>query len=90
MATVLNVSAEAMECSVCFEIYCNAHILRCGHTFCKVCIDQVSVNNRIVCPTCRKVTASNDVTKDYIIIKLIENLQVNRPKEKEEAKSKDC
>lgn len=50
-----------IECAVCFlpyteNIRCPIS-LTCGHTFCRLCVDQLTSNNyqqqRVKCPTCR-------------------------------------
>jgi hypothetical protein len=46
-----------MECGVCFSPYSSAHkplFLRCGHTFCSVCIDDLTLRDRANCPNCAR------------------------------------
>ncbi|XP_077327811.1 E3 ubiquitin-protein ligase TRIM39-like [Lithobates pipiens] len=47
-----------MECSVCLNIYSDPVILRCGHNFCRVCIDRVldtqGGSGGYSCPECRE------------------------------------
>ncbi|XP_040203113.1 E3 ubiquitin/ISG15 ligase TRIM25-like [Rana temporaria] len=47
-----------LECSVCLNIYTDPVTLRCGHNFCRVCIDRVldtqEVSGGYSCPECRE------------------------------------
>ncbi|XP_072001095.1 E3 ubiquitin-protein ligase TRIM39-like [Engystomops pustulosus] len=48
---------EELECSVCLSLYTDPVTLRCGHNFCRVCIEQV-LNTQdesavYSCPECR-------------------------------------
>ncbi|XP_056373767.1 E3 ubiquitin-protein ligase TRIM41-like [Hyla sarda] len=48
---------EELECSICLNLYTDPVTLRCGHNFCRVCIDQV-LNTQdgsgvYSCPECR-------------------------------------
>ncbi|XP_077330230.1 E3 ubiquitin/ISG15 ligase TRIM25-like [Lithobates pipiens] len=47
-----------LECSVCLNIYTDPVMLRCGHNFCRVCIDGVVETQRgsggYSCPECRE------------------------------------
>ena len=40
---------EALECPVCFEIVLQPAQTSCGHLFCKMCVEGVTV-----CPVCRE------------------------------------
>ncbi|XP_056373811.1 E3 ubiquitin/ISG15 ligase TRIM25-like [Hyla sarda] len=49
---------EKLECSICLNFYTDPVTLRCGHNFCRVCIDQV-LNTQdgygvYSCPECRE------------------------------------
>ncbi|XP_073479244.1 E3 ubiquitin-protein ligase TRIM39-like [Aquarana catesbeiana] len=52
-----NLRAE-LECSVCLNIYTDPVMLRCGHNFCRICIDRVLDTQRgsggYSCPECRE------------------------------------
>ncbi|XP_077327909.1 E3 ubiquitin-protein ligase TRIM39-like [Lithobates pipiens] len=47
-----------LKCSVCLNIYTDPVMLRCGHNFCRVCIDGVldtqEGSGDFFCPVCRK------------------------------------
>nr|DBA26135.1 TPA: hypothetical protein GDO54_010432 [Pyxicephalus adspersus] len=57
---------EDLTCSICFNIYEDPRILKCSHTFCKICLEniirtsdsylwRVSMGG-LKCPTCRGIT----------------------------------
>lgn len=62
-----------LECDVCRESFNTSnkapHILCCGHTFCKQCINMIRASPffTLRCPTCRK--ESSDSTINYMILK---------------------
>ncbi|KAM5172080.1 uncharacterized protein ACMZJ9_004935 [Mantella aurantiaca] len=47
-----------LECSICLNIYTDPVTLKCGHNFCRVCIDRVldtqGESGRYSCPECRQ------------------------------------
>ena len=53
-------------CAVCMEhlIDRNPKFLSCHHSFCQQCLQKLTNNSQVSCPTCRAVTAvpNNDVT----------------------------
>ncbi|XP_040197928.1 E3 ubiquitin/ISG15 ligase TRIM25-like [Rana temporaria] len=59
-----------MECSVCLKIYTDPVTLRCGHNFCRVCIDRVldtqEGSGDFFCPVCRKRFRSRPALKRNI------------------------
>ncbi|XP_068094263.1 E3 ubiquitin/ISG15 ligase TRIM25-like [Hyperolius riggenbachi] len=50
--------SEELECPICLAIYTDPVSLRCGHNFCRVCIDRVLDSQEgsagYFCPECRK------------------------------------
>ncbi|XP_018428859.1 PREDICTED: E3 ubiquitin/ISG15 ligase TRIM25-like [Nanorana parkeri] len=49
---------DELECSICLNIYTDPVTLRCGHNFCRVCIDRVLDTQKssgvYTCPECRE------------------------------------
>ncbi|XP_073471227.1 tripartite motif-containing 13-like [Aquarana catesbeiana] len=49
---------KELECSICLSIYTDPVILKCGHNFCRICIDRVLDTQRqsgsYSCPECRQ------------------------------------
>ncbi|XP_018409120.1 PREDICTED: E3 ubiquitin/ISG15 ligase TRIM25-like [Nanorana parkeri] len=50
---------EELNCSICLEVYVDPVTLRCGHNFCRECINRVLDSQRrcgvFTCPECRSV-----------------------------------
>ena len=55
------------RCAVCMEhlLDRNPRFLSCHHSFCQQCLQKLTNNSQMSCPTCRAVTAvpQNNVTK---------------------------
>ncbi|XP_072001157.1 E3 ubiquitin/ISG15 ligase TRIM25-like [Engystomops pustulosus] len=49
---------DELLCSICLSLYTDPVTLRCGHNFCRVCIDQVlntqDESGGYICPECRE------------------------------------
>ncbi|WKY02339.1 hypothetical protein Q1695_015976 [Nippostrongylus brasiliensis] len=57
---------SSIKCSICLDVMVEAVALRCGHSFCQMCLDDaINVDDR--CPECRR--HSNGI--------LIPNLRLN-------------
>ncbi|XP_023678026.2 E3 ubiquitin-protein ligase TRIM35-like [Paramormyrops kingsleyae] len=55
MATRSSVLEEELTCPVCYEIYRDPVVLKCSHSFCKVCLQQFwGEKGSRVCPVCRR------------------------------------
>ncbi|XP_068091085.1 E3 ubiquitin-protein ligase TRIM11-like [Hyperolius riggenbachi] len=52
---------KMLDCSICLTIYTDPVTMRCGHTFCELCIDQVlyiqemEESGVFTCPECKEV-----------------------------------
>lgn len=66
-------------CPVCFELIREAHIVSCGHTFCRVCLEKaVQLTKR--CPKCNfTVFDMNNIFPNHLV-----NQQVNKYREQRE------
>ena len=52
---------ESLMCSLCLDVFEDATLLKCGHSFCRRCLDsydqcQPHVKDSIPCPLCREET----------------------------------
>ena len=52
--------AAQLECSICLDTYTDPKLLPCFHTFCKKCLEPLTVQDHdghtLCCPNCRKTT----------------------------------
>lgn len=72
---------EDLLCPICQDLFSNPHILKCGHSFCSLCIRRHldSTMNRIqadVCPVCREKAEAYDLRKNVCLGKIIENYKL--------------
>lgn len=58
-----------MECSICCSEYTDPTITKCGHTFCKPCIDEC-INRNHECPECKRTVTKDDIMKNIQIERL--------------------
>jgi len=57
-------------CGICFDFYCEAHMTRCGHTFCHECLEK-SLRERPVCPKCSQQLGPNDYFPNHALNDII-------------------
>ncbi|XP_056373731.1 E3 ubiquitin/ISG15 ligase TRIM25-like [Hyla sarda] len=75
---------DELDCSICLNTYTDPVMLRCGHNFCRVCIDhaldaqdQCGVYS---CPECRKrFTQRPALIRNIVLRKIMENFLVTHP-----------
>ncbi|KAM9329461.1 E3 ubiquitin-protein ligase TRIM39-like [Gastrophryne carolinensis] len=70
---------KELECSVCLSIYTDPVTLKCGHNFCRVCIDRVletqERSGRYSCPECReKFQERPELIRNLKLRNIIENV----------------
>ncbi|KAM5173052.1 E3 ubiquitin/ISG15 ligase TRIM25-like [Mantella aurantiaca] len=73
-----------LECSVCLNIYADPVMLRCGHNFCRVCIDCVFVTQEesggYSCPECRAEFQERPAPQRNLKLRnIVENFLTARP-----------
>lgn len=57
-------------CPICFEVINEAHVTRCGHTFCYRCIVRsLEVNSR--CPKCTFALGQQDIFPNFLLNELV-------------------
>ena len=76
---------DIYSCAVCMEHLLDRipRFLFCHHSFCQQCLQKLSNNGQVSCPTCRAVTAvpNNDVTKltrNFQLLQMIQHLKQER------------
>ncbi|XP_066446967.1 E3 ubiquitin/ISG15 ligase TRIM25-like [Eleutherodactylus coqui] len=77
-----------LECSICLHIYTDPVTLRCGHNFCRVCIDQFlnTQNGSGVysCPECREEFQKRpELRRNITLCNVVENFLSTQPHQKE-------
>ena len=57
-------SSQSLVCPLCLDIFEDATLLTCGHTFCRKCLQRYDASHQdldhMVCPLCRKITKFSD------------------------------
>ncbi|XP_040197903.1 E3 ubiquitin-protein ligase TRIM39-like [Rana temporaria] len=77
-----------LECSVCLNIYTDPVMLRCGHNFCRVCIDRVldtqGGSGGYSCPECREKFPDRPALHRNITLRnIVENFLSVQPDQEE-------
>ncbi|XP_040203040.1 E3 ubiquitin/ISG15 ligase TRIM25-like [Rana temporaria] len=77
-----------LECSVCLNIYTDPVMLRCGHNFCRVCIDRVldtqGGSGDYFCPECREEFPDRPALQRNITLRnIVENFLSAQPDQAE-------
>ncbi|XP_068120727.1 E3 ubiquitin/ISG15 ligase TRIM25-like [Hyperolius riggenbachi] len=80
--------SQELECPVCLTIYTDPVILRCGHNFCRVCIDRVLDTQEgsgcYSCPECRAQYMERPTLQRNIALrKIAESFQSTQPDQEE-------
>ena len=68
-------SEQLLLCPLCLEIFDNATLLHCGHTFCFTCLkqyDNLSLDH-LICPLCRQVTKLQENRLESLLPNIIVN-----------------
>ncbi|XP_077122871.1 E3 ubiquitin/ISG15 ligase TRIM25-like [Ranitomeya variabilis] len=71
---------EELDCSICLSTYTDPVMLRCGHNFCRVCIDRVLATQDesgvYSCPDCREEFQERPaLMRDFALCKIVKNFQ---------------
>ncbi|XP_073400319.1 E3 ubiquitin/ISG15 ligase TRIM25-like [Dendrobates tinctorius] len=79
---------DKRNCSICLTLYTEPVTLRCGHNFCRDCIDQVlntqDVSGVYACVECRGEFQKRPTLKRNITLcKVVENFQSTQPHQEE-------
>ncbi|XP_073479474.1 E3 ubiquitin-protein ligase TRIM39-like [Aquarana catesbeiana] len=78
-----------LKCSVCLNIYTDPVMLKCGHNFCRVCIDRVldtqGGSGDFFCPVCRKRFRSRPALHRNITLRNIAETFLSAHPDREES-----
>ncbi|XP_075132593.1 E3 ubiquitin/ISG15 ligase TRIM25-like [Leptodactylus fuscus] len=79
---------KELECSICLSLYTDPVTLRCGHNFCRVCIDQhlntQEGSGAYSCPECREEFQERpELKKNITLCNVVENVQSTQSHQEE-------
>ncbi|KAM4038318.1 LOW QUALITY PROTEIN: uncharacterized protein ACNLHF_016620 [Anomaloglossus baeobatrachus] len=79
---------DELLCSICLNSYTDPVMLRCGHNFCRVCIDRVldtqDESGVYSCPECREQFQERPTLMRNIALRnIMENLFITQPTQRE-------
>ncbi|KAF2361731.1 WD40 repeat, partial [Trinorchestia longiramus] len=88
--TVQDICSDFL-CPICLELMKEAHIISCGHTFCRVCLEK-SINNSKRCPKCNySVYSTENIFPNHLVnqqvLKYKESLELNETMSRKSKKS---
>jgi Uncharacterized conserved protein, contains RING Zn-finger len=64
---------KEFECPVCFSTIKDASVTKCGHSFCKECIEEC-LNRRHECPNCKNETTIEQLVRNFNTDSIISNI----------------
>lgn len=79
---------KEFECPVCFGTLTDACSTKCGHVFCKLCIEEC-LNRRHECPNCKHETVIQDISPNYTLDKIIRKSYLGTVLEEKEKAAKE-
>ena len=85
-----------LTCPICYQLFNNPKYLPCHHSYCKQCLEKMQVQNKIICPECRKETTVpaggvKDLPNNFFINRMVDELVLKRKVEgEEEVKCDEC
>ena len=68
------ISVQSIECPICFEIYRDPRVLKCGHTICRPCLTSCLIQEHFTCPICRLHLPSDNIDcipKNFNLVSLL-------------------
>ena len=74
---------ESILCPICGEFFENPHSLKCGHSFCSVCIRKhldrsINPNTFESCPSCKEKCTTFDLRADRVLCSVVLNFKESR------------
>lgn len=75
---------ENLLCPICSGLFNNPHVLRCGHSYCSICIRKhfdanLNRTSSDTCPSCREKADSFDLKKNSQLSSIVRAFRALRP-----------
>lgn len=88
-STLSNTSSSDYSCPVCYELIHEAHITKCGHSFCYSCVSR-ALEAKASCPKCGNMLSGGirDVFPNLALDKLVNKYKLLNPSRKPDSASK--
>lgn len=86
---ITNTLSSDYSCPVCYELMTEAHITKCGHSFCFSCLSR-SLETKLTCPKCGNMLPGGirDVFPNLALDKLVNKFKLLNPSRKIDSSSK--
>lgn len=84
-----NTSSSDYSCPVCYELIHEAHITKCGHSFCYSCLSR-ALEAKLSCPKCGNILSGGirDIFPNLALDKLVNKYKLLNPARKLDSSSK--
>ena len=85
-----------LTCPICYQLFNNPKYLPCHHSYCKQCLEKMQVQNKIICPECRKEATVppggvKDLPNNFFINRMVDELVLKHKVDgEEEVKCDEC
>ena len=85
-----------LTCPICYQLFNNPKYLPCHHSYCEQCLEKMQVQNKIICPECRKEAIVppgevKNLPNNFFINRMVDELVLKRKVEgEEEVKCDEC
>ena len=85
-----------LTCPICYQLFNNPKYLPCHHSYCEQCLEKMQVQNKVICPECRKEAivppgGVKDLPNNFFINTMVDELVLKRKVEgEEEVKCDEC
>ena len=85
-----------LTCPICYQLFNNPKYLPCHHSYCEQCLEKMQVQNKIICPECRKEAivppgGAKDLPNNFFINRMVDELVLKRKVDgEEEVKCDEC
>jgi len=71
---------EKFDCTICLCKLTKPTVAKCGHSFCKECIEEV-INLKHECPLCMAKMEKSDLVMNYALESLLKAIEQQREEE---------